>query len=68
MFGLARYACMYSALTNIGTLGKYEQMRLWNKSALLSFYLSFKKFTRFQPIIEVKQLKVGGGDLNKCFL
>ncbi len=26
----------------------------------LSFYLSFKKFTKFQPIIELKQLKVGG--------
>ncbi len=24
------------------------------------FDLSFKKFTKFQPIIEVKQLKVGG--------
>ncbi len=26
----------------------------------LSFYLLLKKFTKFQPIIEVKQLKVGG--------
>ncbi len=26
----------------------------------LFFYLSYKIFTRFQPIIEVKQLKVGG--------
>ncbi len=32
-----------------------------NKSALLIlFYLSFKKFTKFQPSIEEKQLKVGG--------
>ncbi len=31
-----------------------------NKSALfIPFDLSLKKFTKFQPIIEVKQLKVG---------
>ncbi len=41
-----------------------------NKSALfILFNLSFKKFTNFQPIIEVKQLKVGRGISlwNKCF-
>ncbi len=31
-----------------------------NKFAVYPFYLSIKKFTKFQPIIEVKQLKVGG--------
>ncbi len=46
--------------TNIGTLGKYEQRRLWKLICIVYlFYLSFKKFTKFQPIIEVKQLKVG---------
>ncbi len=46
--------------TNIGTLGKYEQRQLWKKICIVyPFYLSFKKFTKFQPIIEVKQLKVG---------
>ncbi len=46
--------------TNIGTLGKYDQRRLWKKICIVyPFYLSFKKFTKFQPIIEVKQLKVG---------
>ncbi len=50
--------------TNIGTLGKYEQRQLWKLICIVyPFYLLLKKFTKFQPIIEVKQLKSGAGDL-----
>ncbi len=46
---------------NIGTLDKYEQRRLWKYICIVyPFYLSFQKFTKFQRIIEVKQLKMGG--------
>ncbi len=41
-----------------------------NKSALFILFIFYsKKFTKFQPIIEVKQLKVGRGISlwNKCF-
>ncbi len=63
------HVCTVSS-TNIGTLGKYDQRQLWKKICIVyPFYLSFKKFTKFQPIIEVKQLKVGRGISlwNKCF-
>ncbi len=40
-----------------------------NKSALFILFIFYSKFTKFQPIIEVKQLKVGRGISlwNKCF-
>ncbi len=46
--------------TNIGTLDKYEQRRLWNKSALF-ILLIFHSINSQNSnlIIEVKQLKVG---------
>ncbi len=47
--------------TNIGTLGKYEQKASVKINLHCLSLLSFiQKITNFQPIIEVKQLKVGG--------
>ncbi len=50
--------------TNIGNLGKYVNM-VKKKNLHGLYFLSFikKKKKTFLPIIEVKQLKVRGGDL-----
>ncbi len=55
------FVCIYTVpSTNIGTLDNYEQRRLWKYICIVyPFYLSLNKFTKYEPIIEVKQLKVG---------